>query len=125
METTGDLSLHVNWYVAVNLVEAMIWFGCGNYFGWKAHQLKPVLWFRPALAVTFVVFGCSDLAECVIDGPLPRWLWAWKIGGGLALFGFLIVEDYHERGRIALAPHRFVAATAILVIALFCIIHQK
>ena len=36
------------------------------------------------------------------------------------MFALLVTRDYIKRGRVALAPWRFVAAAAILAIALVC-----
>ena len=111
----------ITWYVAIKLGEWVIWTGISIYllvatfFG----QARP-RWLYVLLAAAFFVFGLADFIEYFTNGTFPWWLWAWKIGGGLTLFALLVTRDYIKRGRVALAPWRFVAAAAILAIALVC-----
>ncbi len=110
------------WYVAIKMAEWIIWSGIGIYFLVQTfrYQAKP-RWLYFALAMAFFVFGMADFIEYFTNGTFPWWLWAWKIVGGLTLFGLLVTHDYTKRGCVALAPWRFMAAAAILMLALYCV----
>ena len=112
----------LTWYVAIKLGEWIIWSAIGAFFLVQTlrGQARP-RWLYLALAAAFFVFGLADFIEYFTNGTFPWWLWAWKILGGLVLFALLMVRDYVKRGRVALAPWRFVAAAFILVLAGYCV----
>jgi hypothetical protein len=113
----------ITWYVAVKLGEWVIWSGIGIFFVIKNFVgLEQPRWLYLALAGAFFVFGLADFIEYFTNGTFPWWLWVWKIGGGLTLFGLLMTHDYFKRGRVSLAPWRFIAAGCILAMALVCAI---
>ncbi len=97
-------------YVAIKMAEAVIWLSCASFFFVKSFRMPVFHWIYPALGFGFLYFGLADAVEYITAGRLPWWLWAWKISGGLTLFGLLVTEDYVRRGAVALAPYRFVAA---------------
>ncbi len=113
----------ITWYVAIKLGEWVIWSGIGIFFLVQTFlgRERPI-WLYLSLAAAFFVFGLADFIEYFTNGTFPWWLWVWKIGGGLTLFALLVTRDYVKRGRIALAPWRFVAAAIILILALICVI---
>jgi hypothetical protein len=113
----------ITWYVAIKLGEWVIWSGIGVFFLVKTlfGRERPA-WLYLLLAAAFFIFGLADFIEYFTKSTFPWWLWVWKIGGGLTLFALLVTRDYVKRGRIALAPWRFVAAAAILVLALICVV---
>jgi len=112
----------ITWYVAIKLGEWVIWTGIGIFFLTKAllSQERP-LWLYLSLAAAFFVFGLADFIEYFTNGTFPWWLWVWKIAGGLMLFALLVTRDYVKRGRVALAPWRFIAAALILLLAVICV----
>ncbi len=111
----------ITWYVTIKLGEWVIWSGIGGYFLARAFsRLEQPGWLNLALATAFFVFGLADFIEYFTNGTFPWWLWVWKIGGGLTLFGLLIAYDYFKRGHVALVPWRFGAAGAILAMAIVC-----
>jgi hypothetical protein len=112
----------ITWYGAIKLGEWVIWSAIASYFlvqtlQGRAHPHS--LYF--ALAAAFFIFGLADFIEYFTNGTFPWWLWAWKIISGLTLFGLLLTRDYIKRGRVALAPWRFIAAVMILLLAGYCI----
>ncbi len=112
----------ISWYVAIKLGEWVIWSGIAIYFLIQVFQNhSQPRWLYLALACAFFVFGMADFIEYFTSGTFPWWLWVWKIGGGLVLFGLLVARDYVMRGRVALAPWRFVAAGFILGLAVYCV----
>ena len=114
----------ITWYVVIKLGEWVIWSGIGAYFliGTFLGYERP-RWLYVSLAVAFFIFGMADFIEYFTNGTFPWWLWAWKIAGGLTLFALLITRDYVKRGRVALAPWRFVAAGTILAVAVICMVN--
>ena len=111
-------------YIAIKMAEAVIWLSCASYFFLKSVRANKFHWIYPALGFGFLYFGLADAVEYVTAGKLPWWLWAWKISGGLALFGLLVMEDYVKRGVVALAAYRFVAAAFVLALAIICMFWQ-
>src|SRR5579871_6287329 len=110
----------ITWYVAIKLAEWVIWSALGFFFLVQACRGRETLWLGFALAAAFCVFGGADFIEYFTNGAFPWWLWAWKIGSGLTLFALLVTRDYVHRGAVALAPWRFLAASAILSLTLYC-----
>jgi len=111
----------ITWYVAIKLAEWCIWSSIGLFFLFQAYRAKGrSRWLGFSLAAAFFVFGGADFIEYFTNGTFPWWLWTWKIMGGLALFTLLVARDYVNRGPVALAPWRFMAAAAILSLTLYC-----
>jgi len=117
-----------NWfYVWFNQAECLIWWAFGAYFVFRIFCSKPggfLLLTEAALVAGFLFFGLSDYFEAKDDGPVPIWLWCWKIPNGIILFSLLIWRDYLLRGRVALRPWRFVAASLILTLAIYQVAHE-
>jgi len=93
-------------YLYGNLAEAFIWFGFSVRFLLKSIRSNPCSPFStPQLdrwtALTFVIFGCSDLVELkTLAWWRPWWLFLWKVGCVLALL-FLVLryKQYKQNHR--------------------------
>jgi hypothetical protein len=113
----------ITWYVAIKLGEWVIWSAIGIYFLVRTYRYRDQpRWLYFSLALAFFVFGMADFIEYFTSGTFPWWLWAWKISGGLILFALLVTRDYVRRGRVALAPWRFLAAGLIFALTIYCIV---
>ena len=109
-------------YIFFNQCECLIWWAFGLYFLYLVAAKRPrgqLLVPELLLVVGFAFFGLSDYVESTDTGGLPEYLWVWKIVNGTFIFALLIWRDYVLRGKVALRPWRFVAAGAIVALAIY------